>query len=139
MDDLAAAARRYIGARWRHQGRLDNRLDCWGLLLKAGKDAGMDFIDPLTIQPYGVNDRNLIFDWLKEHGFRAVNELTAIQANDLLVLGDCGRPRHLAIVADHPAGGYSAIHCSRDLLKVVEERVTAKIERQIRGVFRWRV
>lgn len=46
--DIVAAARKYAGVKWQHQGRTLHGIDCAGIVVCAGKDSGIVDYNPMN-------------------------------------------------------------------------------------------
>lgn len=92
--------------KWRHMGRKPWALDCVGLLVVSGHAAGLKNQD---IRGYGREPwEDLIRRTLRARFGEPMQEprVGAIA----VIKWRNGDPSHLAIVGDHPAGGFSLIH-----------------------------
>lgn len=120
MSAFVAAARRYLGVRWLHQGRnRQHGLDCAGLIVAAMDDLRKPVVD---LPAYGREP------W--RDGLRRAVEATfgpplarEPQPGDVLLMRFATEPQHLAIVGDYVHGGLSLIHSYADVRKVVEHRL----------------
>jgi hypothetical protein len=110
-----AAARRLKGARWRHRGRKPWAVDCVGLLIVAGRDAG------LVIEDEPIYGRE---PWEQQLP-RALRARFGEPVKDwrpgcvALIRWRQDEPSHIGIIGDHPDGGLSLIH-AHNLHGVVE-------------------
>lgn len=108
-------ARQLKGARWRHRGRKPWAVDCVGLVVLAGKHAGLNTGDESRYGREPWEDR--LRDGLRD---RFGGPVTDWRAGDIaLIRWRHGEPSHLGIIADHPNGGLSLIH-AHNLHGVVE-------------------
>lgn len=125
-------ARALHGARWRHRGRKPWAVDCIGLLVLAGEAAGVEFDVP---KRYG---REPWDDQLRK-GMRAqLGEPVdpPYEPGDIaLIRWRQGEPSHVAILADHRAGGLSMIH-THNLHGVVEHSLTGPYLQALVEVYR---
>lgn len=115
-----AAARSYLGVRWRHQGRDRRGLDCGGLVLVCLRDIGRTPAD--ASKGYGREPyrRSLETVCALNFGSPLAHEI-AMRAGDVAVF-HIGRaaPNHVGIVADYVHGGLSLIHAYAINGEVVE-------------------
>lgn len=110
-QEIVDAARKYIGVKWKHQGRNPaSGLDCLGLIVQVAKDIGLEPYDPVDYSK-------------RPDGQRLIAELNAqlkqtvdYQAGDILLMRMGANPQHLAIVNE--TGGI--IHSYAEIRKVVE-------------------
>lgn len=125
------AARALKGARWRHRGRTPWAVDCIGLIVVAGRQAGLTATDE---KGYG---REPWEDRLRA-GCRARwgEPVQAPQAGDVaLIRWETGEPSHLAIIGNHPDGGLTLIH-SHNLHGVCEMSLTGRYLACVLEVYR---
>lgn len=93
---------------WRHLGRKPWALDCVGMLVLSGHAAGLKDQD---IRGYGREPwDDLIRKTLRARFGNPYN--TPEFGSIAVVRWNKGEPSHLAIVGDHPSGGFSLIHMS---------------------------
>lgn len=138
MRSISIAARRYLGARFRHRGRSKKAMDCAGLGKLAYADCGIDLPDFLL---YGEEPHN---DALIARITQALGEPVAIepvkryqlQVDDVIVQRFDREPHHVAIVAAYVLGGFSMIHADGMAGKVVEHRLSDDHLGRITHVFR---
>ena len=92
-NDVASAARAYLGARWLHQGRRPDAMDCLGLVLRSAWDLGVSDFD---ITGYGLqpSDESML-DMCREH-LREISR-SQLQAGDVVVMR-FGANRHMGVV-----------------------------------------
>ena len=128
-----AAARGYLGTRFRHQGRSSRGLDCVGLCIVALKATGRPCFDA------GAYSREPL-----RQGLRAalvanlgdpVDKAT-MRAGDVALLRFRGEPSHVGIITDYPAGGFAILHTFAQVKKVVEHRMDQAWLDYITEVFR---
>lgn len=138
MSALVAAARRYLGVRFRHRGRSESALDCAGLVKRAYADCGVELPD---FRLYGREPHR---DGLITRVRAALGPEVAVapvrrdqlQPGDVIVLRFEREPHHVALVADYPTGGLSMIHADGHVGRVIEHRLADKHVAQITHVFR---
>lgn len=126
---VCAAARSYLGVRWRGQGRDHQGVDCVGIAERSFIDAGL----PLRAPPatYRNVDSKLLMQTVHEHFDRVPR--SRAQAADLVIYG-VPWEAHVAILVD--GDPLNAIHCPAGG-HVVEARFDPG-RGDIRGVYRWR-
>lgn len=111
-QDVINQARKYLGVRYKHQGRTEFGLDCLGLLVKVAHDLGISKADS---NDYGrVPDGRKMMRQLEEH----LDITTSPEPGDILLFRFQGEPRHLAIKTD-----IGMIHSYAEQKKVVEHRM----------------
>lgn len=123
---FVAAARAYIGTRWRHLGRDAHGMDCVGLVLAAARDVGLSLPEP-GYYPRGRSADELI------RGIEAVaaHAKSPPAPGDVLLFRAGRLGAHLGILAEHPVYRCdSVIHCPLDRGEVCEEPMTE----EMRGV-----
>jgi hypothetical protein len=115
-DAFVAGARALKGTRWRHRGRKPWAVDCIGLLVLAGRAAGLALQDQ---DGYGREPwDNRLRLALRAHFGEPITG--AWRAGDVaLIRWGRGQPSHIGILAPHPNGGLSIIHAD-NLHGVVE-------------------
>jgi cell wall-associated NlpC family hydrolase len=112
--DVVAAARRYIGTRWMHQGRTANGLDCIGLLVVALHDLGLSRAD---YREYGrMPEGPQMIALLRQHlcQLKGGGNRPGLVAAFALQ----GNPIHVGILSD-----VGIIHVNASLRRVVEHRL----------------
>jgi cell wall-associated NlpC family hydrolase len=94
-----AAARSFMGARWKHQGRRPDAMDCLGLVVLALRAVGVAVEDR---QGYGRTPYNRqLAAALRAHFGEPVDDL---QPGDIVTMSWAGEEHHVAILTDHPEG-----------------------------------
>jgi len=116
--DIINEARKWIGVKWRHQGRTKLGIDCAGLVILVGKALGVVDYDTTNYQrrTHGTS-------FLKH--FRMNMEEKAIvdaQPGDVLLFRDNQFPCHSTIVAEI-GGALTIVHAHALRKKVLEERL----------------
>jgi cell wall-associated NlpC family hydrolase len=113
-QDIVDTARKYLGVRYKHQGRNEFGLDCLGLVVRVAHDLGLSDEDS--------NDYGRVPD-----GRRLMREMDArldpvqtAQPGDVLLMRFEQNPQHLAIVTDR-----GIIHSYAQVRQVVEHRLDA--------------
>lgn len=115
-EQIVSAARRYLGVRYRHQGRNRQGLDCIGLLICVARDVGY----------VAEGDR---LDYSRQHNgvaLRAGLDANAVpiavdqyKPGDILLMRFDTLPQHVAIVTDK-----GMIHSFLTARRVVEHRLS---------------
>lgn len=128
-----AAARGYLGVRFRHQGRSMRGVDCVGLCIVAMSAIGRPCFDakaysrePLTQGLRAALVRNL--------GDPVPHE--SMREGDVVLMAFVGEPSHTGIVTNYPDGGFAILHTFAQIRKVVEHRMDATWLGYITDVFR---
>lgn len=132
-ERFVAAARALRGARWRHRGRKPWAVDCLGLLVLAGHEAGLAVRAPRVYgrEPWdGALRRGL-----REHFGEPLPPGEARFGDVPLIRWRAGEPSHVAIVGDHPAGGLTLIH-AHNIRGVVEHALAPPFDAVIVEVYR---
>lgn len=100
-----AIARQAIGARWEHQGRSDDKMDCAGLVIKVAGELGLIDWDITDYERQASDERML--QLCRQHLIEIPR--SQLQPGDVVVLA-YGTNRHIGIVGDYKYGGLSLIH-----------------------------
>lgn len=109
MSPLVVAARRYLGVRFVHRGRLPHKLDCVGLIWRAYRDCGVELPCPSDYgrEPHLPRFMGTIVEALgPDIGKRD------LQPGDVVTLRTANHPHHLAFIADHPDYPLGMLHAS---------------------------
>lgn len=118
--DVVAAARSYVGAKWRHQGRSRAGIDCAGLIICVARDLRLadGFVDDRSYkrQPDGRTLHGLLRAHLDEV---RRSEIRPGDVAEMRVVSD-GYPQHLGIIADGPEGRLNMIHAWTKARRVFE-------------------
>lgn len=143
MHAVVAAARRYVGVRFRHQGRSEQiGLDCLGLLMLVARDLGLHSRSkerPL-LGTLDRNDYSLLPDggclkaMLDEH--LTPLRVTELAEGDVLLLTLDGNPQHLAIASTLADGRSGIIHAYRQAGKVVEHQFASPWTDSVAAAYR---
>lgn len=102
-----AAARGFMRARWRHQGRLPSIMDCLGLVVLSFAAIGIVTQDR---KGYGRTPYNRQLRATLTQHFGQSHGPSELQPADIVTLKWTGEENHLAIITDHPEG-LGMIHC----------------------------
>ena len=128
--DIVAAARRYTGTPWRHQGRTAAGMDCAGLILAVAQDLGIPHPDRLA---YARLPNTALIDGMLELYCEPVEDPAP---GDVMRFSIMRRPQHLAVAADYPGGRLSMIHAYQTIGSVCEHRLDDKWRRRLAGCYR---
>ena len=122
---VIAAARGYLGVPWVHQGRSRRGVDCAGLVVMVARELGLTSFDVIGYarRPDGESLRAAIVE--------AGCVESDVQLGALLLMRFKREPQHVALVADHPAGGFSIVHALSTSRAVVEHRLDDAWRRRI--------
>lgn len=138
MNPLVTAARKYLGAPFRHRGRGPKYFDCVGVGLQAFRDCGVTLPD---FRLYGSEPHQ---DGLLTHLRAALGEevlaapvrMADLAVGDVVVLRFDVEPHHVGLLGDYRFGGLSLIHADGHTGRVVEHRLADKRVAHITHVFR---
>jgi cell wall-associated NlpC family hydrolase len=119
---LIATARRWIGVPFRHQGRNRAGVDCGGLLIAIGQEAGLQIIEP---DVYSLSPNPRIIRTALEANCNAI-QLHAAQPGDVLWLRFGADPTHVAMRTD-----LGILHAWSKPGMVVEHRIDGAWHRRI--------
>lgn len=119
-EAFIAAARGYLGTRFRHQGRSKRGVDCAGLIVVSLEAIGRQYSD---VPAYSREPR--------KQGLRAALvanlgqpvDIAKMRSGDVALMAFRGEPSHVGIVTDYPAGGFALLHTFAQMRKVVEHRM----------------
>ncbi len=127
-------ARRQMGTRWRHQGRIAGQsLDCWGLILISARLGGLDVPDVAAYGPEPLPD--VFLAEVAKRADRVERPCGEFLPGDGLVVAWAHDvPQHLALAT----GDGWLIHASaRDTSRrVTEERIDDSWLRRIHSTWR---
>jgi cell wall-associated NlpC family hydrolase len=119
---LILHARTWLGVPFRHQGRNRMGVDCGGLLMAIGQQAGLEIIPPET---YSLSpDVELVRKALQANCVEI--PLADAQPGDVLLLAFAGAPQHVGLLTD-----IGLLHAWAKPGKVVEHLIDAQWERRI--------
>lgn len=128
-----AAARSYLGVRFKHQGRSRRGLDCIGLCIVSMRDVGRQ---PWDSPAYGTTPAT---QGLREGLVRNLGDpvpKVTMREGDIALMAFVGEPSHVGIVTEYPLGGFALLHTFAQVRKVVEHRMDAAWLGYITEVFR---
>ena len=93
--DIVMEARRWIGTRYKHQGRSTAGIDCAGLIIKVAHNLGLSTHDETNYarRPDG-------YAMLRSLNGNAVRVNRPCKPGDIILLSFQDYPQHLAIVSD---------------------------------------
>ena len=127
-DDVLKAARRWLGTRWRHQGRGQHGLDCIGLLVAVGCELGVPHED---LRVYARTPRGV--DFLARFRAQLVEiPLADALPGDIAVMVWGPYPCHCGFLSER-FGRRHVIHAAALRHAVVEEPLAG----ELRGRWRW--
>lgn len=116
--DVINEARKWLGVKWRHQGRTKLGIDCAGLIILVGKSLGLADYDTVNYQrrTHGTNFLN--------HFKMNMTQKPILDAEpgDVLLFRDNQFPCHSTIVSEI-GGVQTIIHAHAFRRKVLEERL----------------
>lgn len=134
-------ARRFIGMRFRHQGRAlepgVGGLDCLGLLMAVAHNLRLQGKngEPLTMfdtADYSKSpDGNFLLGQLTDNLF----PVSGMRAGDIALFRFDGNPQHLGILTPYAHGGVGMVHAYAPSRKVVEHRMDKVWRSRIVGLF----
>jgi len=140
-EEIVAAARAYLGAPLRHQGRYQT-FDCVGLVLAVAEDLALTDRDGRLIhradygrygpQPVDGGVEREVALRLSRREFKSIIE---IEPGDVLVLRAPRVVCHTAIASLLPTGEIGMIHAYRPAKKVIEHHLDESWIRRISSVF----
>lgn len=135
--DIARVARQYLGARWTHQGRAENAMDCAGLIVKVANELGLSKFDKTDYARIATDETML--DICREHLIEV--DRADLQEGDIVVMR-FGANRHIGIVGLYPYGGHTVIHAqTMHPRMVVENQLSdawlSMVNASIAGCFRF--
>jgi cell wall-associated NlpC family hydrolase len=139
-QDIIAAARGFLGVKFRHQGRSQaTGFDCLGLLLAIADAHAIGWPDELTELLQSCDYTHIPDPDILRSGLEKAlvsKPIDALQAGDIVLLNVQGRAQHLALVADYAGGKeLSIIHAYAPAHKVVEHRLDANWSRAIMSAY----
>jgi cell wall-associated NlpC family hydrolase len=120
--DLIIIARTWLGVPFRHQGRNKLGVDCGGLLICIGQQAGLTIIPPET---YSMSPEVSVVDHALQANCTEI-PLDAAQPGDVLRLAFAGAPVHVGLMTD-----IGILHAWAKPAKVVEHRIDEQWQRRI--------
>lgn len=116
-DDVGKAALAYVGTRFKMRGRDKQGIDCVGLLLATGRDAGLALAD--TEKQYlRTPDVELFKQMIRDQS--RPGEINCIQTGSILMLRQGMTPCHCGI-AIKTGGVVNIVHASMEHRKVLQE------------------
>jgi hypothetical protein len=133
---IVETARSFLGARFRHQGRSPEAMDCAGLVILVGRATG-HLPESLDVTAYARRpDGRSLMDHCRSH----LEEIgkADLQVGDIAVFKVETDPQHLAIIGDYPGALLSMIHAYAPAHRVVENRLDDGWRSKLVGAFRYR-
>lgn len=131
---FVAAARSFIGVRWRHRGRKPWAVDCLGLLVLSAQKSGLHIDEPPTL--YGREPwDDALRRGLRER-FGEPFPPGQARVGDIALIRWAGTaPSHVAIVGNHPEGWLTLIH-AHSIHGVVEHSLAPPFDKVVIEVYR---
>lgn len=131
---IVEAARAYLGAPFRHQGRTSRGIDCVGLLIAAARDLGVMRRDE-DFTGYGrFPSPAYLIRCVETHCTRRRDGQRA--PGDIAVMRWEAQPQHAAIITSMHDGREGLIHSYSNARACVEHGITAQwIERIVGEVY----
>lgn len=115
--DIGDAALSYVGTRFKMRGRTRSGIDCVGLLLVVGRDAGLDLQD--TEKQYlRTPDAELFKQMIRDQS--RPGEINCIQTGSILMLRQGMTPCHCGIAVKN-GSVVNVVHASMEYRKVLIE------------------
>jgi cell wall-associated NlpC family hydrolase len=132
-DEIIEAARRWIGVKWKHQGRTRSGIDCLGLIVLVAKELGISEVDQKTYSPR-PDGSSLVKRFGEE-----MDEipLTEIRQGDVILFADSAFPCHVAFVSQKHSKLY-IIHAHATRRQVLEERYAYEWLDKARKAYRFK-
>lgn len=132
-SEIVKAAREWLGTQFHHQGRLrastahKGGCDCLGLLVGVAEELGLKDRDGRPLAHWDVRGYGHLPDGERmRHIFEQLFSevpVDALEEGDLLLMRFERAPQHVAIVSQHPDGGWGIIHALASARRVVEHRL----------------
>lgn len=139
MNAVVLEARKYLGVKWRHQGRSEEGMDCAGFVAKVATD--LDLLHESIPEDYQrhATDEGMV-NFCRQQMIEV--NLSEAKPGDVAVM-KFGATRHVGIFGDYLHGGLSLIHAfAIDHLKVIEHRFSEDwlkhYKAHLLGVFRFK-
>ncbi len=138
--EVIESARRYVGVRFKHQGRSLHGLDCLGLLIMVAQDCHLKDAAGRALADYDYQhythlpDGALFLAQLQAALLRIEKE--ELQAGDVALFQVDGNPQHCGIISDYAHGGYGIIHAYAPARKVVEHALDEGWNKEMVALFR---
>ena len=108
-NDVVEEARKWIGVRWRHQGRNEHGIDCAGLIIVVATKFGLQDTNPADYPRRTSGDE--FVNYFRAAGMVDV-PFAQRQPGDVILVQDKGLPCHCGFLtskrgADHYLHGYA--------------------------------
>jgi cell wall-associated NlpC family hydrolase len=126
-EQIVEEARKYLGVRFRHQGRTVAGIDCAGLILNVGNDLGL-----IEYSETGYARRPNSYAMLNSLNKNLQPVLGEPQAGDIILFSYFGRPQHLGFRTDR-----GMIHAFANARKVVEHHLDSTWRERIVNVYKF--
>lgn len=131
--DIVAAARRWLGVPYQHQGRSRLGVDCVGLVILLLREGGIVPAD-FDVQGYArIPDGTML------RQCDAQLERAPLAVGAIAVMRFDRDPQHMAVVCDYRHGGLSLVHALEPSRRVVEHRIDSATRHRIVQAYTWRV
>jgi cell wall-associated NlpC family hydrolase len=116
--DIVETARKYLGVRWRHQGRNELGIDCVGLIVRTAHDLGLSDYDSTNYKrrSTGLEFINHFRNNMREKSF------AERKPGDVILFRDDVYPCHCGIVGQQ-GSELTVIHAYAVSRKVIEEPI----------------
>ena len=124
---IVAEARTFLGARWQHQGRTKNAIDCAGLVIKVAHNLGVTSFDETGYARRPDSYR--LIELLNQHALKVKGEG---RPGDILLLAFQNVSQHLAILTDK-----GMIHAYAPARKVVEHGLNDEWRGRIVDIYQY--
>jgi cell wall-associated NlpC family hydrolase len=136
--DVLLTARGWLGVPVAHQGaRKDTGCDCIGLVRGVGTELAIfpeDFWSLPGAARWKAYGREPVGTFLEALG-TVFPEGPGFEPGGIVAMRFTGRPRHCAIVGDHPHGGFTFIHALHN--SVIEHRMDPRWEKRVVAFYRF--
>lgn len=135
---LDEAARKFLGAKFIHQGRTANGMDCAGLLKLSERLLGRELQDwkGYGRQPHAGLLRQIIEENYGPAIAEGPSALDSMQPGDKILMRFESEPQHIAICGMTGYGELSMIHTYGSVGKVTEHRIDEHWASKIVAVYR---
>lgn len=124
-EQIVSEARSFLGARWQHQGRTINAVDCAGLVIKVAHNLKLSAFDETNYARRPDSYR--LIELLEEHMIRKPGQP---KPGDVLLLSFQGAAQHLAICTQ-----VGMLHAYAPARKVVEHGLNDDWRKKIVDVY----
>lgn len=141
MTRLEAAAKTYVGTRFRHRGRSPYSVDCAGLIKRVYLDCGQDLPDFVlySSEPHDDGLIRYITAAMGDPVAKAPVKRSQLRVDDVIVQRFKKQPHHVALLISYPVGppgGLAMIHADGHTGRVVQHILPDDHIKRITHVFR---